>query len=67
MKAEGQLWAKNVESKDVEMFAMIALNDCEWWAMTGRDDRGGPRCSYRLGIKDIVDNLRIITRDPWNR
>jgi hypothetical protein len=39
MKAEGQLWAKNVESKDVEMFAMIALNDCEWWAMTGRDDR----------------------------
>jgi hypothetical protein len=39
MKAEGQLVAKNTESKDVEMFAMIALNDPEWWAMTDRDDR----------------------------
>jgi hypothetical protein len=39
MKAEGQLVAKNTESKDVEMFAMIALNDPEWWAMTEREDR----------------------------
>ena len=39
MKVEGQLVAKNAESKDVEMFAMIALNDPEWWAVTDRDDR----------------------------